>query len=452
MTKARWWVVGGLAFVTVTVVTLDIAGVIFEPAPTTVATPPLEYVTPVAPAPAMMPVDMAESATLSARADELLEKALDDDALGPKVHALVTSATGEALYEQGSTSEATPASTLKLLTALAALTNLEPDTTIETVVVPEVIGDGIVLVGGGDATLQTDASQSKDPSLARLAQQTARRLLDSGVKSIELAYDDSLFTGPSVSPEWEDDYVSSGVVAPVTALMADEGRVSTDSLARYPDPAAAAAQTFGELLTEEGVKVMGDVNEVTASATTEPIASVESAPATELVERMLLESDNQLAESLARLAANEAGYPASFTGAASTIEDAAAAEDIDVTQMDVFDGSGLSRDNRVSAEGLTQVLMTAGDDTQFQPILSGLPIAGFDGTLFDRFLELPESAGAGVVRAKTGTLTGISAESGITTTCDGGLVYFTFIADKVPFDTLAARDALDRAAANLTRC
>ena len=56
------------------------------------------------------------------------------------------------------------------------------------------------------------------------------------------------------------------------------------------------------------------------------------------------------------------------------------------------------------------------------------------------------------MRAKTGTLTGISAESGMTTTCDGDLVYFAFLADKVPFDTLAARDALDRAAANLTRC
>jgi len=452
MTKARWWLIGGLAFVTVTVVTLDVTGVIFEPAPKEVATPPLEFVAPVAPAPAMTPVDVTASATLSTRAEELLGKALDDDALGPDVHALVTSTTGEALFEQDSTTRATPASTLKLFTALSALTNLEPDAVFETAVIPDEIGDRIVLVGGGDATLQTDASTSKDPSLERLAKQTAKELLGSGVKSVELSYDDSLFTGPSTSPEWEDDYVSSGVVAPVTALIADEGRVSPDSLARYPDPAAAAAQAFRELLEDAGVQVKGDVAEDTASATAEPLARVESAPVSELVERMLRESDNQLAESLARLAAIGSGDPASFTGAVLAMEDAAELQDIDVAQMEVFDASGLSRDNRVSAEGLAQVLMAAAADPTLRPILAGLPVAGFDGTLFDRFLEPPESSGAGVVRAKTGTLTGISAESGMTTTCDGDLVYFTFIADKVPFDTLAARDALDRAAANLTRC
>jgi D-alanyl-D-alanine carboxypeptidase/D-alanyl-D-alanine-endopeptidase (penicillin-binding protein 4) len=451
MTKARWWVIGVLTFVTVTVVLLDVTGVIFEPAPKTVATPPLDYVTPVAPSPAMTPIDLAVSATLSPRAEELLARALDDDALGPKVHALVTSTTGETLFEQDSASKATPASTLKLLTALSVLTNLPPDAVVETAVMPEVIGDGIVLVGGGDATLQTDASKTRDPSLERLAEQTAKKLLRSGVKSVELSYDDSLFTGPSVSPEWEDDYVSSGVVAPVTALVADEGRVSPDSLARYPDPAEGAAEAFGRLLGEEGIKISGDVQAGTASPTVEPMTSVESAPVVELVERMLRESDNQLAESLGRLAAIEAGNAASFAGAASTIEEAAASQDIDGA-LEVFDASGLSRDNRATADGLAGVLMAAGSNAELRPILTGLPVAGFDGTLFDRFLEPPEKAGAGVVRAKTGTLTGISAQSGMTTTCDGDLVYFAFLADEVPLDTLAARDALDRAAANLTRC
>ena len=179
---------------------------------------------------------------------------------------------------------------------------------------------------------------------------------------LSLSYDDSLFTGPSVSPEWEDDYVSSGVVAPVTALIADEGRVSPDSLARYPDPAEAAAEAFGRLLGEEGIKILGDVRADTASPTVEPMTSVESAPIGELVERMLRESDNQLAESLGRLAAIGAGYPASFAGAASTMEEAAASQDIDGA-LEIFDASGLSRDNRVTADGLAEVLMAAGSNT-----------------------------------------------------------------------------------------
>jgi D-alanyl-D-alanine carboxypeptidase/D-alanyl-D-alanine-endopeptidase (penicillin-binding protein 4) len=77
-------------------------------------------------------------------------------------------------------------------------------------------------------------------------------------------------------------------------------------------------------------------------------------------------------------------------------------------------------------------------------------VAGFDGTLADRFAA-GATVGAGVVRAKTGTLTGVTAEAGVVTTCDGDLVSFAFVADEVP-DTEAARAVLDQAAALLSRC
>ena len=78
-------------------------------------------------------------------------------------------------------------------------------------------------------------------------------------------------------------------------------------------------------------------------------------------------------------------------------------------------------------------------------------MAGFDGTLADRFTQGAAAEGAGVVRAKTGTLTGISSEAGVTASCDGTLVSYAFVADAVP-DTEAARSVLDRAAAQLAVC
>ena len=451
MTKARWWAIGILSVVTATVIILDATGIIFDSEPQAAPPQPLTFPAAETPMPALTPVDISAGASLPAKAERKLEQALDDEGLGPAVHALVMSTTEDGLINQRGEQAATPASTLKLLTAVSVLTNMDPDERLETSVVRDGDRAAITLVGGGDTTLRTEPPRgSTTPSLTELAEKTARKLLASGVKSVALHYDDSLFTGPPISPDWEKTYVTSGVIAPVTSLMTNEGLVSDSSLTRFPDPAEAAAQKFGELLAENGIKIPDAVERSTASSTMETVATVHSARLEALVQRMLRDSDNQLAESLGRLAALVAGLPASFDGAAAAIEQAADAADIDKAQ--ILDASGLSRDNLVSPQSLVDVLSVASESELFRPILGGLPVAGFDGTLSDRFLEPPEDRGAGIVRAKTGTLTGISTIAGMTTTCAGELVFFAFLADEVPFDTEAAREALDRAATALTIC
>jgi D-alanyl-D-alanine carboxypeptidase/D-alanyl-D-alanine-endopeptidase (penicillin-binding protein 4) len=171
----------------------------------------------------------------------------------------------------------------------------------------------------------------------------------------------------------------------------------------------------------------------------------------DLVERMLRDSDNQLAESLGRMAALEQGEPGSFVGAVRALEQAAKDQGVDLGTANLYDASGLSRDDALPSESLVEALHAASAQPQLASILSGLAVAGFDGTLADRFVVGEAAQGAGVVRAKTGTLTGISAEAGVVTTCDGGLVAYAFIADEV-VDTEAARAALDDAAAVLTSC
>ncbi|HVQ88036.1 MAG TPA: D-alanyl-D-alanine carboxypeptidase/D-alanyl-D-alanine-endopeptidase [Actinomycetes bacterium] len=454
MSRARWWLVGVLAVVTVSLVALDLSGVIFEDQPQASPPKPLLFPAPLTPAVALEPV--AQPATsLSSDIQRSLDRAFEDSGLGDAVHAVVMGESGVNLYAQSPTAASTPASTLKLMTALAVLDSMQPNTRIETTVVHGEKPDEIVLVGGGDATLtvnQMKPGEGSPGSLQTLARQTGRELTSAGVTTVRLRFDDSLFTGPAVSAAWEPMYVTSGVIAPVTALMADQALISDDGLSRYPDPSAAAAEDFASLLKRDGVSVKGDPKRTSASPTSaSPLATVQSPPVDQLVERMLRDSDNQLAEALGRLAALAEGDSGSFRGAAKVIVASAVQRQVDVHRVDIDDASGLSRDDRVTPTALAEVLQLASADELLRPILTGLPVAGFEGTLADRYLQVPQSKAAGVVRAKTGTLTGVSAEAGTSVTCSGDLVVFAFVADAV-VDTVAARDALDRAAAALSTC
>lgn len=454
MTPARWLVIGVLAVVTVTVVLLDATGVIFPPTPEPVPPPPLTFATPAAPPSPLAAVDASTSAQLPEPVLAAVREALSDDALGSSVSATITTTDGQTLLEDQASQARSPASSLKLLTALSVLQELPADTTLQTSIVAGSKPHSFVLVGGGDATLTVQPSPDRDAdvaSLAELARKTANALRKSGEKAIHLSYDTSLFTGPSISPHWEPTYVTSGVIAPVTALMANQGLVTTSSLARYSNPAQGAALQFATLLRDNDINVKGDVDELNDSDAIAPVAQVESPTLATMVQRMLRDSDNQVAESLSRVAAAAAGQPASFDGGVTAMVDAAGQHGISVDPQTVFDGSGLSRDDAVTVQALALVLGLAANDQQFRPILGGLPIAGFDGTLADRYVSAPQSEAAGVVRAKTGTLTGISTESGATVSCDGALVLFSFAADRVR-DTVAARDALDRGAAALATC
>ncbi len=455
MPRARWLVLAALGVATAAVVTLDATGTLFDDSGGVSLPPPLMFESPEQPTPALTAVTTNDSAALSPSVTKAVNKALGDGDLGSSVHAFLLSGDGTKLFSQDGNGPATPASTLKLLTALATLDVLPPSTRIETTVVNGSSPNQIVLVGGGDATLTVQNSRRgawPAASLGELVRRTVESLEDAGRAQVRLAYDDSLFTGPSVAPEWEPTYVSSGVLAPVTSLMADQGLINDESVDRYPDPALAAATQFAAMLEKAGIEVKGETTQVAAATSSTELASVQSPPLDILVERMLRDSDNQLAESLGRLAAEANGQPASFAGAVQTILQQARLRQVDVDDVELDDASGLSRSDTVTAATLAQVLQEAVDDPTLRPILTGLPVAGFDGTLVDRYTGKEERAAAGVVRAKTGTLTGVTAEAGTTLTCHGELVVFAFLADETPFDPIAARDALDRAVAALSAC
>jgi D-alanyl-D-alanine carboxypeptidase/D-alanyl-D-alanine-endopeptidase (penicillin-binding protein 4) len=461
MPRARWWVIGALAVVTAGVVLLDVTGVIFDEGPAAspvadVSPPPLPVGDGDLPSPVVVTAAAPDAAVV-----RRVERLLADPGLGPSVHAVVAPLADpdQPWTEVDADTAATPASTLKLWTAAATLDAFAPTDRISTTVAWDETSRTLVLVGGGDATLRTDAARadagavSHAASLGVLARQVVRELGPEVDRPVRLDFDTSLFSGPAVSPDWEPTYVTSGVIAPVTALMVDYGMVDPPSLSRYPDPALAAAETFADLLADRGVEVRErhgsvDVDDLPQSV---EIASVLSPQIVDLVEQMLRNSDNQLAEALGRLSAGSQGLPLSFSGAARAIELAAESRGVDTSAAAVFDASGLSRKDRFATTGLVDALHSAVVDPTLAPVLSGLAVAGFDGTLADRYRSGLAATGAGLVRAKTGTLTGISAEAGVATSCDGDLIAFVVVADAVP-DTEAARSVLDDVGAALASC
>jgi serine-type D-Ala-D-Ala carboxypeptidase/endopeptidase (penicillin-binding protein 4) len=168
---------------------------------------------------------------------------------------------------------------------------------------------------------------------------------------------------------------------------------------------------------------------------------------------MLSMSDNMLAEALARQVALARNLPATFEGGAQAVTGALTDAGIDLTGVTLSDGSGLSRENRVPVSVLTAVVQGAADDSidGASLLLSGLPVAGYDGTLFDRGDADPADA-PGTVRAKTGTLLGTHALAGTAMTADGRLLAFAVVADEPAGSEDAAEDALDAFAAGLAGC
>ncbi len=377
--------------------------------------------------------------------------------LGRRVAVEVAGVGGAPVYRYG-VPVVTPASTMKLLTAQAALHALGPDHRFATTVMAR--GGRLTLVGGGDPLLarapapEGFADYPARADLRTLARATARQLGQQGRAPVRLAYDASLFTGPAVSPDWEPGYVPDDVVSPISALWVDEGRDVTGLADRSADPASAAAAAFAAALRGQGVAVRGPVRPGTAGPAAVEVARVESAPVAQVVQHVLEISDNEGAEVLARHVALAQARPASFSGASRAVADVLTSLGVDLGGAVILDGSGLSRDNRLPVTTLLDVLAVGASarHPDVRATVAGLPVAGFTGSLAYRF-ETGAPAGPGSVRAKTGTLTGVHGLAGVVTSRDGVVMRFVAIADRVREpQTLFTRDRLDQIASALAAC
>ena len=384
---------------------------------------------------------------------------LTDPDLGRHVVAAVTSLVpGSEVWTSGD-GRYLPASTTKLLTLGAALATLGPDHRFTTRAVRGTRPREVVLVGGGDPLLasqpltvaEAGATYPARADVASLAVATAEAL--GGRGRVRVRFDDGLFSGPTDNPAWRRDYVADDIVSPITALMVDSGR-EPEGDDRSDDPSLAAAVAFADALAAAGLEVVGTPERVVVPAAAEELAAVEGAPLSQVVERILDVSDNEGSEVLAHHVGLATSATGSFESGAAGVLTALRDLGIDVSGTELYDGSGLSRRNRITTSAVLALLQHAAgrNGEALRSLVTDLPVAGFTGSLTYRFAEGPPVA-RGLVRAKTGTLTGVHALAGIAVGRDGHPMAFVLAADRVrDDDRYDAQEALDRAAAALAAC
>ncbi|MGH3716922.1 MAG: D-alanyl-D-alanine carboxypeptidase/D-alanyl-D-alanine endopeptidase, partial [Micromonosporaceae bacterium] len=373
-----------------------------------------------------------------------------DGRVGKLSASVVDVATGEQLYARDSDRPSVPASVNKLVTATAALSVRGPSYRLTTRAVAGDQPGEVVLVGGGDPTLSVGAKGTY-PGAARLDKLAAAVKQQLGAtKPTKIVVDASVFTGPTTGPSWDSGIEHTGYGGHITALMVDGGRL--DPKRRQPrasKPELAAGKAFAKLLgVPEKSVVVG-----TAPQGAKELGAVQSMPMIRLVEIAIGDSDNVVSEALARQVALAKDAEPSFAGAAAATKEVLGGLGLPTEQLTLTDGSGLSRGNQLTAGLLTSLLtLAAGDEhPELSGIFTGLAVAGYSGTLHDRFGKAA-GAGVGVVRAKTGTLNGVNALAGVVVDADGRLLAFSLIANGVPGGLESAEPVLDQIAAKLAAC
>jgi D-alanyl-D-alanine carboxypeptidase len=396
---------------------------------------------------------------------------LSSSVLGPGVAAVVADTAGQVVYTRNGSQPATPASTQKVATAIAALDVLGPGAQFSTRVISGP-GDSIVLVGGGDPTLTAAPAPSSDypqpSSLEDLAAQTARALRAEHRTRVQLGYDTSLYTGAGLAPGWPASYITSGDVTQITSLEVDQGRLTAAGIPedaddpvnfrpRSTDPVGMAVSGFAAFLRGDGIAVTGSPAAAAAPARAPVLGSVSSPRLSAMVEWMMQESNNVIAENLARHVAIAMGDPASFAGAA-TAETAVLRRLGSGPGVQLSDGSGLSPQDKIAPEALIRLLTVAASPQHaaLRPAITGMPVAGFSGTLSAGQSVFGAIGGSarGVVRAKTGNLTTVAALAGFAYDRDGRLLVFVFNAASIPHaaDLQSAANTINAAATTLATC
>ncbi|OLR89746.1 D-alanyl-D-alanine carboxypeptidase/D-alanyl-D-alanine-endopeptidase [Actinokineospora bangkokensis] len=378
-----------------------------------------------------------------------------DPALGTLTGEVLDPATGQVLFSQDPKTPLVPASTTKLLTTAAALLALPHAEQLTTKVVQGDKPGTAIIVGGGDVTLNSlpAGKQSVYAGSAHLDDLVKQVKATGGVDTVLLDLD--RYTGDPLAKGWLEADIAGGNITPMVPAMLDGGRSdpTKDVSPRSANPARSLAEEFAQRLgatvpakataqAPEGAKVLGEVR---------------SAPVVELVDNALQRSDNVLAEALAREVARAKGKPVSFTGARDAVLQVLQENGFDTTGVVLADGSGLSTENRISADLLVEVLKVAaapdGSDpraAKLRPLLGGLPVAGGSGTLAGRYAGPQSAIGKGWVRAKTGTLSGVNSLAGVVLDTDGRVLVFALMSNGSV--STSARPALDAVAAALRGC
>jgi D-alanyl-D-alanine carboxypeptidase/D-alanyl-D-alanine-endopeptidase (penicillin-binding protein 4) len=262
-------------------------------------------------------------------------------------------------------------------------------------------------------------------------------------------------------------YITTGNVTAITALEVDQGRLTKSGApqdtddpgnfrARSLDPAGQAADAFAAFLRGDGIRVTGSVSQQAARPHAAILAAVTSPPLSAITGWMLRESNNVIAENLARQVALRTHRPATFSGAAAAVTSVLHSLGVS-SGIHLVDGSGLSPRDRIAPSTLARVVSLASGPGHpgLRPAITGLPVAGFSGTLAPGqsvFGDVGEP-GLGVIQAKTGNLSSVATLAGLVYDASGRVLAFAFMTNQVPAARLhQAATGIDAMATALARC
>ncbi len=440
------------------------------------------------------PVLAAQESEAGARM--ALEQRIDAavQALGPHATSavrVVSLDTGEVLYERNADLSLNPASNMKLLTSAAALGILGPNYRFQTRVAlrgrlagGRLKGD-LALIGGGDPVLETE-------DLAALADAVRK----AGIRRVEgrLVVDESRYDAERLGIGWQSDdepyYYSAQIsglsvnrnvltvqvrpgkkagqppvieLAPVpghlkvtsslTTVAAGagtdvditrrrghnelliSGRIAVDSgpvretAVTMEEPALFTGALFRRLLAARGVVVEGSTVRGKTGAEWRQVARRDSPPLSEIVVALNKPSDNLVAEMLLKELGYQRKQPGDATTGSTVVEEWLKGLGIAVSGVRVNDGSGLSRMDLVTARAISDLLVKADKQAWREIFIHSLPVAGVDGTLRRRLKDTPAE---GNLRAKTGTLSHVTALGGYVTTAGKERLAFSILINNYP--------------------
>ena len=316
--------------------------------------------------------------------------------------SLIDVSTGKVVFESNANSPRKPASLMKLLSASATLRYLDPSKTFATSLALGPTLESVVIDGEYDPWISMNSKEAikmrrtsfyalASKSLSVIAQRSGEP-----VKKLQVYYND-LYSKDVAN--FKAYYKKRGVIATIVSV--------SDSKAK--------------------------------SLATEQIFYSTSPTVKEIMNWFLEWSDNIVSERMARLASRAAGNQFNEQGVAKTFDKVLRELGIDPSKIIIKDASGLSKQNKLTANILSQLLYKIHSDPLFSQLIDGLPVSGKTGTLSKRYIESAPQA-VGLVKAKTGTLSGTVSLAGYVQSGDREYA-FTIIADNIKRTNYASEQA-----------
>ena len=321
---------------------------------------------------------------------------------------VIDGTTGQIIYEKNISSQRKPASVMKVLAGAVTLDHLDPESVFNTTVNIAPEEKTIIIRGSLDPWISLDhkvARKMKRASLPYMGFNTLSAVKEANggsLKNYKVIYSN----------------LYSQDISNLKAFWAKRG----------------FKPVFKSVSDDEAFLAQGDL-----------ITSENSPTVTEILNWMMLWSDNLLADRLARLAARSAGYSLDIKGVDKVFRNLLAQFEIDDRKLVVADASGLSKKNKITAKLMGELLYKIRKEEKYALLYESLPIGGVSGTLENRFTTTAPSA-VGLVRAKTGTLNGTATLAGYVQSTDREYIFVT-LADDIAKGNAAlnkARAAIDR--------